>query len=255
METSFKAVIIDDEADGRNIISLLLTANFPGIRIAGQAEDVRSGIELIENTRPDMIFLDIEMPDGNAFDLISGCPDRIDNVILVTGYDHYAIKAIKSSVIDYLLKPVDKKEFVAAVEKAIGRKKKEQYAMSSIPALLEEVRKSGIRKTRIPTLQGFILVNVDDILRCEASGNYTIIHFTDQKQLIASRTLGEYEEELKSFGFVRLHHKHVVNINQIKEYNKGKNGGGYIILHGSGEMLEVSARKKAQLLNMLGRYI
>lgn len=162
METSFKAVVIDDELDGRNIISILLSKFFPEIDIAGQAEDIRSGIELIRNIQPDIIFLDIEMPDGNAFDLISGCPEEAGNIILVTGHDHYAIRAIKTDVLDYLLKPVDKKEFVTAVRKALDRKKKDQYNTSFFPALLEEVRKqSKIRKTRIPTLQGFILGSVD----------------------------------------------------------------------------------------------
>lgn len=248
MEHIFKAVVIDDEADGRDIIILLLGRLFPGIVLAGEADSVAAGIDLVQHTLPDIVFLDVQMPDGNAFDLLEACGDRTGSVILVTAYDHYAIQGIKASVADYLLKPVNKEEFREAVDKVL---KKERH--TDMRELLDEVRRiSGIRKVRIPTLQGFILADVDDILRCEASRNYTIIHFKDRQELV-SRNLGEYEEELAPFGFVRIHHKHLVNVNQIKEYNKGKNGGGYVTVAGRPEQLEVSSRKKGLLLRALGK--
>lgn len=251
MESLIQAVVIDDEADGRNMIALLLAQLFPDINMAGAAVSVRSGIELIRTVKPGLIFLDVEMPDGSGFDLLAACPGLRADIIMVTGHDHYALKAIKASVLDYLLKPVDKKEFTAAVVKALSRKPENMLA--DLPALLEAVSKQReiIRKVRIPTINGFLFVDPSDILRCEASGNYTRICFTNQKVIVASRTLGDYETELYHLGFIRIHHKHLINVKYIKEYNRGKNGGGYVLLHHENIPLEVSVRKKNMLLQFL----
>lgn len=247
METSCKAVIIDDETDGRNVVALLLKELFPEVLLAGEAGNVADGLGLIRTTKPDLIFLDVEMPDGNAFDLLSSCHGLQAQVILVTAFDTYAVKAIKASVLDYLLKPVNRNELREAVNKALARKKHEQ--LTDLPALLMSMQQHlMIRKIRIPTLSGFSLATVDDILRCEAAGNYTTIVFTDASRITACRTLAGYEEELKGYGFIRIHHKHLINGSRVVEYNRGKKGGGYVTLQG-GETLEVSARKKTDLLN------
>lgn len=246
MEPNYKKVIIiDDEADGRDIIALLLEQNFPDLQLDGSADGVSSGLALISRVQPDIIFLDVEMPDGKAFDLLQACPGLQAAVILVTAYDQYALQAIKASVLDYLLKPVSRDEFVQAVHKAL--KTRHTGKVPDWSALLENVnRHLTVRKIRIPTLNGFSLVNTDDIVRCEASGNYTIISFTDQSRITASQNLGEYETELRSYGFIRIHHKHLININYIQEYNKGKKGGGFVTLK-SRETLEVSSRRRAAL--------
>jgi two-component system LytT family response regulator len=248
MET-YSVIIVDDEADGRNIISLLLKQRYNNLIVIGEAESVVEGIALINTTKADLIFLDVEMPDGNAFDIISHCDVTSAQIILVTAYDHYAIKAIKASVLDYILKPVNKDDFFIAVDRAL--KSIDQKVPIDLSTLISNMQKHLIiRKIRIPTISGFTVVNVDDILRCEASSNYTIVKFINHSEVIACRTLGEYEEELKGYGFVRIHHKHLININHIVEYNKGK-GGGYIVLYDR-QILEVSARKKADLLNAIG---
>lgn len=245
-----KAAIIDDETDGRYIISHLLKQYFPDIQIIGEAANVAEGTVLIGSMKPDLVFLDVEMPDGTAFDLLSAHDQLSCHVILTTAHDHYAIQAIRASVLDYLLKPVDEEEFIHAVKKALTvQQPKENISSSTL--LLDVYKHLVIRKVRIPTLNGFVLVNTDEIVRCEASGNYTIIFFTDQRSITACRKLGEYEEELKGYGFIRIHKKHLVNINQIIEYNKGKSGGGYITLHRR-QVLEVSARRKADLINAIG---
>ncbi len=247
MEPLIKIAIIDDEADGRNIIALLLEEHFPALKIVGCAANVAGGLKLIAEMKPDIIFLDVEMPDGSGFDLLAACNGQQPQVILVTGYNHYALAAIKASVLDYLLKPVSRQEFVEAVNKALGKFK--QQDKTDLSFMLESVnRYLKIRKVRIPTLNGFSLVNADDIVRCEASGNYTIISFADQTKITASRTLGEYEAVLKAYGFVRVHHKHLININNVLEYNKGKTGGGFVTMTGR-EVLEVSARRKADFLH------
>jgi two-component system LytT family response regulator len=244
-----RAVIIDDETDGRNIVSFLLKQFFPEITLIGQAGNVTEGAVLIQSSKPDLVFLDVEMPDGNAFDLLSACPAWQGQVILITAHDHYAIKAIKASVLDYLLKPVDEEEFVNAVNKAIKRRRQGEDVN---PALLLDVYKHlMIRKVRIPTLNGFTLISIDDIIYCEASGNYTVFCLTNDRKIVVSRKLGEYEEELKVYGFIRVHSKHLINSSHIVEYHKGKSGGGYVILIGR-IMIEVSARRKTDLLSLLG---
>lgn len=248
-KTSIRAVIIDDETDGRNIIAHLANRFFPEIQLAGQAKNVAQGLALINATEPDLIFLDIEMPDGNAFDLLSACGDLRAQVILVTAYSHYAIKAIRASILDYLLKPITKDEFETAVGKALT-KIREHLVLAPDALMATLCKHLTLRKVRIPTLSGFTLIDVDDIVRCEASGSYTSIFFSDHKSVLACRKLGEYEAELKQYGFIRIHHKHLININQIIEYNKGDKGGGYITLKGR-ETFEVSARKKTELLHLL----
>lgn len=249
MNPSFlNATIIDDEADGRNIIHFLLQQFFPQITVSGQAGNVAEGISLVRSARPDLLFLDIEMPDGNAFDLLAACANSLPRVVLVTAHDHYALKAIKASVLDYLLKPVDETEFVQAVHKALKMDvaERNQHAAS----LSELYRHLMIRKVRIPTVNGFSLVNVDEIVHCEASGNYTFFFFTNGRKIVVSRKLGDYETELKRYGFVRVHSKHLINVSHIIEYNKGKIGGGYLVLAGR-ITIEVSARRKVELLRLL----
>lgn len=246
-----KVVIIDDEADGRNIIALHLERLFPSLTLAGQADSVAGGLHLVRQTEPGLVFLDVEMPDGNAFDLLAACRGMQAQFILVTAYDQYALQAIRASVLDYLLKPVNKEELVQAVHKALQRQGAPGYP--DLDMLMTSMhRRLKIRKIRIPTLQGFTLVNADDIVRCEAAGNYTVLLLTDRSRIVASRPLGDYESELKDYGFARIHHKHLVNLSQVIEYNKGKNGGGYVTLQGR-EILEVSARKKAALLQAFGQ--
>jgi two-component system LytT family response regulator len=250
MEMPFiKAVLIDDEADGRNIIRYLLKAFFPAIRVAGEAEGVADGIRVITSVMPDLVFLDVEMQDGNAFNLLPSCEGWSGDVILVTAYDSYALKAIKASVLDYILKPVDEQDFISAVNKALA-KRENKTGTKPASVLLDIYKHLSIRKTQVPTLNGFSLINIDTIIRCEASGNYTNIFLGDRQPIIACRKLGEYEKELESYGFIRIHKKHLVNVTKIIEYNKGKSGGGYITLTGR-EVLEVSARKKNDLLSLL----
>lgn len=247
--TKIKALIIDDEADGRDIITLLLSQYFHAISIVGTAQNVVEGLDQIEVLKPDLVFLDIEMPDGNAFDILSLHSESSKYFILVTAHEEYALRALKACVVDYLLKPLNREEFGSAVNKVITRINKAPSIDFS--TLLNAVQKQVVtRKIRIATMQGFILADIDDVIRCEAAGNYTVIFFVNGTEITACRSLGEYEDDLRGYGFVRVHNKHVVNINQIVEYNKGGKGGGYIIMKGR-KILEVSSRRKADLLSSL----
>jgi two-component system LytT family response regulator len=250
MNTQFyNGFIIDDDDHSRQITRHLLAESFPEINISGQAGTVADAIQLLSETVPDIIFLDVELPDGSGFDILRQYPSLSAQVILITGFDHYAIKAIKASVIDYVLKPVNDKEFGEAVHKALVKCKDKGNQMNDFSELLARFHSQMIvRKIKVPTLHGFTLADIDDIIRCEATDNYTVLFFNKEAPKTVSRTLATYEEELKEYGFVRIHHKHLINIRQVSEYNKGKSGGGYVVMKDK-VVLEVSVRKKDQLLH------
>ena len=246
---SFKAVIVDDEEDAREIIALLLNEFFPGIEPAAKINSVSAATRLIPTLNPDIVFLDIEMGDGTGFDLLERLPGFNGSVIFITAFDNHAIKAIKASASDYLLKPLNRDEFRQAVNKTIGkleRLKQDKIHTETITVLPADVRKIGI-----PNLTGYNFVDVDTIVRCEADGNYSAVYFTKATKTLVSKTLSHFENDLKKFGFMRIHHKHLVNLNHVVNYSKGKNGG--CITMSDGAQLEVSARKKNALLKILAQ--
>lgn len=246
---SFNAFIIDDDEHSRHIIRHLLKESFPEVTVTGQAGTVADAITLLSETVPDIIFLDVELPDGSGFDLLRHYASLKSQVILVTAFDHYAIRAVKASVIDYVLKPVNDNEFGEAVHKALEKCRDKGSQVNDFSELLARFHNQlTIRKIKVPTLNGFILADIDDIIRCEATDNYTVLFFNKDAPKTVSRTLATYEEELKEYGFIRIHHKHLINIRQVAEYNKGKSGGGYVVMKDK-VTLEVSVRKKDLLLH------
>ena len=245
----FNAFIVDDDEHSRRLIGHLLQQSFPEISITGQASTITDAAVLLSENVPDILFLDVELPDGSAFDLLRQYPALRSQVILVTAFDHYAIRAVKASVMDYVLKPVNDHEFKEAVHKALARCRDKGGQTNDFSELLARFHNQLIiRKIKVPTLNGFILADIDDIIRCEATDNYTVLFFNKEAPKTVSRTLATYEEELKEYGFVRIHHKHLINIRQVAEYNKGKSGGGYVVMKDK-VVLEVSVRKKDQLLH------
>jgi two-component system, LytTR family, response regulator len=246
---SYNAFIIDDDEHSRHIIGHLLKKFFSGIHVKGQAGTVADTVQLLSETEPDIIFLDVELPDGSGFDILRQFPSLSAQVILISAFDHYAMKAIKASVLDYVLKPVNEKEFEEAVHKAMAKCMDRGSQVNDFSELLARIQSQMIiRKIKVPTLHGFILADIDDIIRCEATDNYTVLFFNKEAPKTVSRTLSVYEEELKEYGFIRIHHKHLINIRQVAEYNKGKSGGGYVVMKDK-VVLEVSVRKKDQLLH------
>lgn len=250
MNTHFyNGFIIDDDDHSRQIICHLLKTSFPEINITGQAGTVADAAKLLSETIPDIIFLDVELPDGSGFDILRQYPSLSAQVILISAFDRYAMKAIKASVIDYVLKPVNEKEFEEAVHKAITKCRDKSNQVNDFSELLMRFQNQMIiRKIKVPTLYGFTIADIDDIIRCEATDNYTVLFFNKEAPKTVSRTLATYEEELKEYGFIRIHHKHLINIRQVAEYNKGKSGGGYVVMKDK-VVLEVSVRKKDQLLH------
>jgi len=245
------AVIIDDEEGARESLDNILTTYVPDVEILGKAASASEGYKLINEVKPQLIFLDVEMPNENAFDLI----DKFDSVdfeiIFVTAYDHYAIQAIKSSALDYLLKPIDIDDLQSAVAK-LDYKMSQPQKDEQFELLLESVNSDKPhKKIAIPEADGLMFVDVNEILRCESDGNYTIIYLKNDKRIVSSKTLGDYDEILKNNEFFRTHRSHLINLNEIHKFVKGD--GGYILMSDKSEV-EISRRKKQDFLSRLAEF-
>lgn len=244
---NFSALIMDDEEDAREIIALLLEQHFPQIEIVGKAESVADASHLLAIHGPDIVFSDIEMPDGSGFDLLERFPSHNALVIFITAYDTYAIKAIKAAAHDYVLKPVNREEFRQTVNKAIGKLERGQLERNVSTTLTNT--SADVKKIAIPNLTGYDFVDIDSIIWCEATGNYTTIYFSKRPKVVVSKTLSLFENDLAKHGFCRIHHKYLVNLNQVTNFSKGKSGGNITLSDKTN--LEVSARKKTILLKAL----
>ncbi|WP_062056477.1 LytR/AlgR family response regulator transcription factor [Aquimarina longa] len=236
------AIIVDDEANSRTILRNYIGKYCPLVTILGEAASVKETLVLLETYSPDMLFLDVEMPYGNAFDLLEQITDRTFEIVFVTAYDHYAVEALNAQATYYLLKPIAIDDLIKAVDHVHHIKKREE-------ALLDTVLVPKITtiegKITIPQQDGFEVLQISDILYCEADDNYTKIYL-DKGQKLVSKTLKYFEESLHSHGFVRIHKSHLVNISEITRYRKGK--GGSVVLS-SGKELSVSSSKKGILLD------
>ena len=238
-----KAIIVEDEAISRDILRNYLQKYCPQVTLIGEASNIDDALVLIRNQRLDLVFLDVEMPFGNAFDLLDKVGDRSFETVFVTAYGHYAIEALNSHASYYLLKPISIDELIKAVDHVIEIKKKEN-------ALQEELAvqhiANGNEKITIPTQEGFEVLQVQHILYAKADDNYTELYLSDGKRKVVSKTLKYFEDLLKQFAFARVHKSYVVNVNEVVKYNKGKGGS---VLLSNGKEVMVSASKKKELLS------
>jgi two-component system, LytTR family, response regulator len=241
-----RTVIIDDEPNNVEALRHLLTNYCPAIEIIGTAENAQTGQQVILNEQPDLVFLDIEMPYGNAFELLNNISLVNFEIIFVTAFDNYAINAIKYSALDYLLKPVNIKELQAAVLKAAERIKIKNISQKIDTLLFNlNVAKPSLQKVALPTLEGLVFVNIKELVWLEARGSYTIIYMENKQKITVSRTLKEFEDILPEDTFSRIHQSYIINHNFIKKYNRGR--GGSIEME-DGTVIEVSLRKKDEFL-------
>jgi two-component system LytT family response regulator len=247
-----RSIIIDDEDDGRNTLRLMLERYFPEIAIDGIYSDPRDGMKSITQTQPDLVFLDIQMPQMSGFDLLKQLSPVTFEVIFVTAHDQYAIKAIRFSALDYLLKPVDIDDLRTAVEKAKERIAQKVSPAHHIQSVFNNIQHKGgkIERLAIPTLEGIELFNTADIIFCKAEGSYTSLMFSGGKSQIVSRNLKEFESMLSDSGFCRVHHSFLINIQHVKKYIKGE--GGYVIMTDN-HTVDISRRKKEEFLNLLDK--
>lgn len=245
-------LIIDDDIDSRLVLSDYILKNCPGLIVSGEAASVAASIQLVNKEKPDLLILDISLPDGTAFDLLRQLPEQKFEVIFITAYDKYAIEAFKFSAIDYLLKPISYTELKEALRKVDDRIA-EKYFKTHWMTLTHNLQfKSPYEKRlAIATSEGFIFTDIRDIIRLESHSNYTHFYFAAGKKLVSSHTLGYYEDLLPEENFCRIHNSHLVNIEFIDRYVKGGVGGTVVMKDGT--ELSVSQRKKEEFLNHLVR--
>ncbi len=244
-----RAIIVDDEEKGRLTLKNLISKNCPGIELADLCDSVETATESILKHEPDLVFLDIEMPFQNGFSLLEKFKKPEFDVIFTTAYDHYAIKAIKYSAMDYLLKPIDTDELKSAVSKIEQKNKNVIPQLPDFELLLSNLKlKGNSAKIAVPTFEGLQMINSTEIIKCTANESYTEIVLSNGKKIMVSRILKEYEDLLSDFNFFRVHNSCLINLSHVNKYVKGD--GGYVVMS-DGESVEVSRRKKNDLLNKL----
>lgn len=240
-----KAIIIDDEKKARDNLVNYLNKYCVDVLVIAEADGVDSGIAQIAQTHPDIIFLDIRMQDGTGFDLLDRIKKIDFEVIFVTAFDQYAIKAFKFSALDYIMKPIDPEELVKAVNK-IKNKSDFSEIKSKLNTFFENNRE--LKRIALPTLEGYRFVNIDQITRIESDGNYSNVHTIGNKKMLVTKALKDFDKMLTPHGFSRVHKSHLINQLYIRDYMKGE--GGSVIME-DGSEIEVSRRRKPSLLSAL----
>lgn len=244
------AIIIDDESSSRNALRQKLANHCPDIIVVAECEDGQEGIKNIEEKKPDILFLDVEMPRMNGFTMLQQLQNRNFELIFITAYDYYAIKAIKFSALDYLVKPVAIEDLTAAVAKAV-QKRRLASGNERLELLLQNLmnEKKEQQRIAIPSMDGLQFVSMNDIVYLEAQSNYTVVYLQDAYKLTVSKTLKDFEELLPPAVFIRIHHSYMVNKNAVEKYIKGE--GGQVVMK-NGATLDVARRKKEEFMKAIG---
>jgi two-component system LytT family response regulator len=244
-----KAILVDDELNSLQNLQLKIEEFCPGIRIAAQTQRPEDAIVLIQQHKPDVVFLDIEMPRMNGFEMLEQIPDIDFEIIFITAYDHFAINAIRISAFDYLVKPVSIEDLQQALERLghFAAKKSRERA---------EILKRNLSNPRtqedqiaIPTHDGLEFIQIRQIVRIESSSNYSKVILLDGRKMLVTRQLKDFEEILEDYRFYRIHHSHLINLNYIAKYVRGD--GGQITMR-NGDIIDVSRRKKEIFLKLIG---
>jgi two-component system LytT family response regulator len=248
-------VIVDDEKRSRSFLKGHINTFCPGLKIVGEAESVSSAVKMIRNLNPALVFLDIKMPDGTGFDVIEQLRKEDENeslqfkIIFTTAFDQYAIKAIKFSALDYLLKPIDPDELVAALKK-IKPEFPQKSINENIDVLINNVKllSDSNKKIALNTSNKTYIYKIDEIVRCESSGSYTIFYIKNSEPILISKSLGETEDLLKGHQFERIHKSHLINLNYLRTFIKSD--GGFVEME-NGDKIPVSNRKREHLTQLL----
>ncbi len=242
------ATIVDDEPYSCEALVILLERHCPDVKVLDICYSAASALKSVNEQKPQILFLDIEMPHMNGFELLEKLPEIDFELIFTTSYDQYAIKAIRFSALDYLLKPIDWEELKKAVQKAIISTK--HPLPQQIEVLLQKLNHPtiAVNKIAIPTMEGLQMVLVETIINCESDRNYTTLFLKNKQKIIASRSLKEIEEMLEDYSFARVHHSHLVNLNEVEKYIRGE--GGYLLMS-DGRTVDVSRSRKEILLKKL----
>jgi len=249
MSQTLKAIIVEDEAASRTTLNNYLKKYCPSVEVMEMCDSIKSGLTAIKNNQPDLVFLDIEMPYGNAFDLLESLDEIEFEIVFVTAYKDYAMKALNLSAAYYILKPIDIDELVYAVEKILKRKHQDDHILHS-KILMENIKSNTIKNKKVvlPQMDGFEVINIGEIIRIEANDNYANVHLMNGEKHLVSKTLKYFDEMLCEYDFIRTHKSHLVNMQHITKYIKGKVGRIKMI---DGSHVDVSATRKKELFNRL----
>ena len=240
-----KTIIVDDENKGRQTLKqLLLLLNAP-VEIIAEATNVKEAVQLIQDNQPELVFLDIQLTDGTGFNVLEQITFKNFQLIFITAHEEFALKAFRYSAIDYITKPIDPDILDAALKKVLSHN--QQFSLEKkLEALLQNKQK--IHKLALPSTNGIQLAKTQDIVRCEASNNYTLFYLADGKKIMVTKTLKEYEELLMQDGFFRVHQSHLINLDFVSGYLK--QDGGYVQMT-DGSQIEISRRKKDAFLTLI----
>ena len=242
------ATIVDDEPDCCESLATLLERHCPAVKVIDVCHSASDALQSIQQHTPQILFLDIEMPHMNGFELLEKLPEINFQLIFTTSYDQYAIKAIRFSALDYLLKPIDREELQKAVQKVIQLM--HHPFPKQIEILLQKLHHPAVpvNKIAIPTMEGLQMISAESIISCKADSNYTILLLRNKQRITASRTLKDIEELLEDYSFLRVHHSYLVNLNEVEKYIKGE--GGEVIMSDN-STIDVSRNRKEMLMRKL----
>lgn len=244
-----RAIVVDDEVMGRENLVTLLQKHSPEVEMVGQAENADIARTLIRSCKPDLVFLDIQMPGGTGFDLLQGF-DKIDfKVIFVTAFDHFAVKAFRYHAIDYILKPINPKELKEAVDRV--RDTGNALFMEQLEMLVDQ-KENIPERICLPVANGIEVCRIADIIRCEADNFYTTFHFVNGSTILATRHLGYYEGIIHDAGFVRVHKSHLVNLDHVKRYIRGDNGK---VVMSDGSEVVVSRSRRSVVMERFSKFL
>ncbi len=250
MNKKLQAIIIDDEENGRRVLKNLLHEFCPEVDLVGEADNIKDGMVLIQRENPDVVFLDIQMPFGTGFDLLEQMEEITFEVIFTTAFSEYGLRAIQFAALHYLLKPIDIEQLKEAVSRAVKRRIRPSASLDQMRHLMQMLQNSDRppEKIALPSADGLIFVKIAHILRCEADGAYTHVHIQNSNSITVSKNLKNIESLLKGHNFYRVHHRHLINLDFVKKYYRGR--GGQVEME-DGSQVVVSVRRKDGFMTAL----
>lgn len=252
MNKKLKTVIIDDEANAVDFISSVIGEYCPDLEVAGEAHNVTEGVQKIQELKPGLVFLDVEMPNGTGFDLLAHFPEKDFDVIFITAFNHYAIKAIKFSAVDYILKPINISEFIEAVNRVVlKRNSSANQGNENFRILMENLKTTTPSRLAIPTSDGMEYLNPKEIIRIEADRSYSWFYLTGNRKILVSKHLKEFQDLLGDRNFFRSHNSFLINLKFVHKYVRKE--GGYIEMQ-DGSQIPVSRNRKDLFLIHMARF-
>lgn len=248
-----RAILIEDEKSAREVIKSLLDRISQPVQLVGEAESVEQAVDLYYKTKPDLIFLDVQIKGGDAFDFLDKISPINAQIIFITAYNHYAFKAFQHEALHYLLKPITLNDLNEAINRAIPLRKETQNATNQIEQLLQSIQSATVhQKLSIINKDDIRFIDVNNIIYCMSDGNYTWIITTNKQKLISSKNLKYYEKQLEKWGFFRVHNRFIINLDQVDTYLRRENG---TVKMSDGEIIPISRRRRQTFIELIGNHI